>query len=65
MSATMRTSSAEYTAPVGFPGLERRIARVRGVMRLTMRSLEVRAKPSSAVVVMGTTFTPTGVAKPL
>jgi len=65
MSAIMRTSSAVYTAPVGFPGLDRRIARVRGVMRATICSLEVRAKPSSALVVMGTTVTPTGLAKPL
>ena len=65
MAANCRISFSEYKYPVGFPGLQIKMALVRGVINFSKAAIGGNAKPSSIVEITGTTFTPEAIENPL
>jgi len=58
ISANFLISSSLYKYPVGFPGLQIRIALVLDVINFSKSSIGGNAKLSSILEITGTTFTP-------
>ena len=65
ISLSVSNSFLEYKYPVGFPGLQIRIALVLSVTNFSKSPILGRAKPSLIEVLIGFTLTPADTVNPL